>query len=626
MRHGRPENPPEAVPLAAGPLTCDYVAGDLRNIRLGEQEIIRRIYVAVRDRYWNTIPATLDDVRITANSDSFAIRYRATHRQGNICFRREATITGDASGEIVFAMDGEACSTFLRNRIGICVLHPYTCAGAPCRVTHTDGTITRGCFPQHISPQQPFVSIREIAHEVSDRTWARVTFSGDVFEMEDQRNWTDASFKTYSTPLAWPAPVRISEGTPIQQSVRLTLEGDVRQRPRHTPATDVRLAIGSPLGRTLPPVGLGAGAEPHALHAASLAALRALRLSHLRVVLDGHTDPIACLSAAARTAIALGCPLEMAVSLRHVTEPRLAQYASTLSATGCSIARWLLLCDDLARDDAAKRIQHLRPRLDEIAPGAPIGSGTDHYFTEFNRTPPPVQYADFVSYTLNPQVHAFDDLSLMETLPMQAETVTNASRLAGGLPVAISPISLRPRTNPHRAAEGEAPALAADPRQAALFGAAWTLGSLAMLAGHPSLASLTYYELAGPAGVLQLPDRDMGTGLEVYPVYHVLRWLGTLRGAPVLYVNNTAPERVAALACDTAAGPRVALANLTGQPQRVRLSGLRRAVSLLRLDEETAAAAAGQCDFVSGAYGPLAPVDADLVLTLPPYGLAFFRS
>lgn len=130
MRHGRPENPPETVPLAAGPLTCDYVAGDLRNIRLGEQEIIRCVYVAVRDRYWNTIPATLDDVRITANSDSFAIRYRATHRQGNICFRWEATITGDASGEIVFAMDGEACSTFLRNRIGICVLHPYTCASA----------------------------------------------------------------------------------------------------------------------------------------------------------------------------------------------------------------------------------------------------------------------------------------------------------------------------------------------------------------------------------------------------------------------------------------------------------------------------------------------------------------
>ena len=28
-----------------------------------------------------------------------------------------------------------------------------------------------------------------------------IRFEGDLFEMEDQRNWTDASYKTYSTPL-----------------------------------------------------------------------------------------------------------------------------------------------------------------------------------------------------------------------------------------------------------------------------------------------------------------------------------------------------------------------------------------------------------------------------------------
>ena len=31
---------------------------------------------------------------------------------------------------------------------------------------------------------------------------AELAFEGDIFEMEDQRNWTDASFKTYCTPLA----------------------------------------------------------------------------------------------------------------------------------------------------------------------------------------------------------------------------------------------------------------------------------------------------------------------------------------------------------------------------------------------------------------------------------------
>ena len=36
--------------------------------------------------------------------------------------------------------------------------------------------------------------------------WRHSLDTGDVFEMEDQRNWTDASFKTYCTPLRQPFP------------------------------------------------------------------------------------------------------------------------------------------------------------------------------------------------------------------------------------------------------------------------------------------------------------------------------------------------------------------------------------------------------------------------------------
>ena len=37
--------------------------------------------------------------------------------------------------------------------------------------------------------------------------------AGDVFEIEDQRNWTDGSFKTYSTPLSLPFPVPVEAWT-----------------------------------------------------------------------------------------------------------------------------------------------------------------------------------------------------------------------------------------------------------------------------------------------------------------------------------------------------------------------------------------------------------------------------
>ena len=35
---------------------------------------------------------------------------------------------------------------------------------------------------------------------------------GDTFEMEDQRNWSDASYKTYVRPLALPWPYVLPAG------------------------------------------------------------------------------------------------------------------------------------------------------------------------------------------------------------------------------------------------------------------------------------------------------------------------------------------------------------------------------------------------------------------------------
>lgn len=43
---------PERIPLRAGPLQMVYDEADLRSIRLGEWEILRRIYVAIRDRLY----------------------------------------------------------------------------------------------------------------------------------------------------------------------------------------------------------------------------------------------------------------------------------------------------------------------------------------------------------------------------------------------------------------------------------------------------------------------------------------------------------------------------------------------------------------------------------------------
>ena len=48
---------------------------------------------------------------------------------------------------------------------------------------------------------------------------------GDLFELEDQRNWTDGSFKTYPTPLARSKTRRMRAGEHVRQRVVLRLKG-----------------------------------------------------------------------------------------------------------------------------------------------------------------------------------------------------------------------------------------------------------------------------------------------------------------------------------------------------------------------------------------------------------------
>ena len=113
---GRDEPLPQQITLRAGPLTAVFEQGGLRHIRLGEREVVRNVYAAVRDRYWNTPAGRMSNLRVEQGPSSFQITFDCEHRQNDIAFCWKGAITGDEQGTISFAMDGEARSTFWRNR------------------------------------------------------------------------------------------------------------------------------------------------------------------------------------------------------------------------------------------------------------------------------------------------------------------------------------------------------------------------------------------------------------------------------------------------------------------------------------------------------------------------------
>ena len=78
--------------------------------------------------------------------------------------------------------------------------------------------------------------------------------------MEDQRNWTDASYKTYVRPLALPWGYTLAKGSRHEQSVQLSFDGRLEGRGEEK-GSDVRITLGGNLATNMPDLGVALPAE-----------------------------------------------------------------------------------------------------------------------------------------------------------------------------------------------------------------------------------------------------------------------------------------------------------------------------------------------------------------------------
>lgn len=606
LHYGKDEPLPEGTQLRAGSLSMVFEAGDLRYIRFRNHEILRRIYVAIRDHNWDTILPQLSDVQIEQEDDAFRITYDVENKAADVDFVWKGTITGDVDGTITFSMDGEARSAFRRNRIGFCVLHPMGLAGLPCRIEKVDGTIEESAYPIAIAPQllvdgeikpvAPFNNMRAVSYEVTADVEAEVRFEGEIFEMEDQRNWTDASYKTYGTPLSQPFPVEVPAGTKISQRITLTLNTQDEPKTEKLDATTqpLTLEISSADTRPLPQIGLGVASHRESLNAGELERLKSLNLSHLRADIDlTHPDYKSALRRATDEAQALGVSLELALFLTDAAAEELQRFATVVERVKPPIGAYLIFHKTEA-STSAQWVDLARRYLSD----AKIGAGTNAYFTDLNRGRPPVDVLDLVCYSINPQVHAFDNASLVETLEAQATTVGSTRQFTDGLPIAVTPVTLLARFNPNATgpepepAPGELPTQV-DVRQMSLCGAGWTLGSVKYLS-ESGASSVTYYETSGWRGVMEtatgstLPEKFRSLPSTVFPLYHILADVGEFAEGEILVSKSSDPLKVEGIVLRKNGKTRTLIANLTSDSQQVRVQNLTGTVRVRHLNETNA--------------------------------------
>lgn len=636
--YGRDEPPREPRALRAGPVTLLLDGRDLRYVRFGGATLVDRVYVAVRDRNWGTVPGEPERVEVEERDGGFTVRFDCTHRGHDLDVTWQGEIVGTPDGVVSYAMDARWNADATYKLIGFNThhgMHEYV--GRPYRGRGPEGDIA-GFFPELIYPQliadgtevPVFPPVDTLTVALAEGVEVHFDFEGDPFEVEDQRNWTDASFKAQSFTPRKSGYYQAKAGDRVRQRVTLTPVGT--PSPVRVAEGPIRLTLGEPKGRSLPPIGLGVASHGHPLSTREADLLRLVRPDHLRVDLR-LADPhhVRLLDRAIVEAATLGAALELALFVGDDADRELSFVATRLLGSRPRV-RNVLVFHAQGQATSPRLTAIARDRLREVAPGALIVGGTNANFCELNRERPDRRPEEGVVYSINPQIHAFDDRSLAENLAPQAMTVETARSIYGDRPVVVSPVTLKKRFNavasePEPPLEPGALPPRVDPRQMSLLGAGWTLGSIAYLAGAGA-ASITYFETTGWRGVMEteagsvLPGRFPSLPGMVFPVYHVLADLAEWKVGEVVAVQASDPIAVVGLAMRDAGGLHVLMANLTPEQHRVvvgRFGGSETRVR--RLNTENALEALTKPGEYRAASVGGAPCDQEMDLSLAPFEL-----
>jgi hypothetical protein len=625
--------------VRAGRVTALLDGVDLRYLRVGGVEIVRRIYVAVRDEVWNTIPGTFSDFVYDFGPDRFSVSFRGQHRYQAIDYSWTGRLEGTPDGVITCSMDGVANGSFRYCKIGFNVHHPPQQRGRRYVANTPEGPYS-GVLPELIEPQRlvggaltamfaPYGALR-IEHEPG--LTVRFEFAGDLFEMQDHRNWTDGNYKSYGTPLAIPWPMDAHQGQSMQQTVTVRVDGQPAS-PRA--AKDTRIDIEAGATHRLPALGLGMPSHGRPHSARETARLRSLRPDHLRadLYLDNPTWTD-LLQRTGESAEQLGAALELAVFLTENAQAELRGLAAQLPSIRVPVSRVLVFYGGKGFSTGTgatpgRWVELARQELSPLASGASFAGGTNQFFAEINRGHPEVAAMDAVVYSINPQVHACESLALVENLEAQADTVTTARSFCGDRAIVISPVTLAARNGPYPAgppaADGLPPQV--DVRQASLLGAGWTAGSIKYLA-ESGVNSITYFETTGWRGVIETDAGSSHQGFpsepgEAFPMYHVFADVAEWKDGAVLPTRSSEPLVAEALAVRHGNRMHVILANLTAQPQQVTVGPIAaKQVQARVLDETTVRTARSEPESFR-ASGTRRPVEGGrVVLQLAPYAIA----
>jgi D-apionolactonase len=447
----------------------------------GGHEFLRRVFVTVRDEEWQETPphtwiSTVDDTDGTAHVEA-----RHTTPRLDVEWRGTLRLRDDArSGD--FEFEAVARRTMSVCRLGLVVLHPVNfMVDARIYAQGPHGShsiiIARTIASQPIvegvpGAMTPSFSALTIEHEGIGRLTLK--FEGDLFELEDQRNWGDASFKTYCTPLRLGFPRTIEAGTEIRQRLQWQFTATT------TASATRKHRMPSATHGIVPRIGRGWS------NATTQSQAQDWHYLHREL---GSPDDLAAVSNPSEERPVRS--LQIAVA-EDVSDECFAKYADWIALRRDRIARSLIYGLNRGIPSEANIVRWRSSLAERQAGPIQVIAATRGYFVEFNRASSALDFvADGIAFPHTTTVHSddpatiTDNVSTIQDMAATARLLTRASTLILAPLALYYPAAQPPRSFSHSLA---GPWLTATLIHAAAAGiSAVTLGDDVIEATEPAL-------------------------------------------------------------------------------------------------------------------------------------------
>jgi hypothetical protein len=492
---------PDTTRVEHGDFTFDLARAAVRNIRYKNVQIIDLLYTAIRPWDWSTLDPDQHSEDVKVDSDICIITIKDLFA-GALDARTEIRISKDNKFTISYELRGLA--EYSVNRWGVCFcLNSADWMGSKVKSQGNEYQL-----PAAISPQRDvdgvtqglFPASNEMFFTAPDQRSIKVLSTGKVLEAEDQRNWTDNTYKIYSGSLSEPHPFVTSAGSTWQQSVTFEIS------PPSKPVADGSKIVVKEI-ESLPSIGLQFNADP-LLPAETLnTAFVLLDIDHIRINEESlTTQKISSVSTN-------GLIVEAALLSSHAGDKlhREIEHLNKQIPAGSRIliqreGREMVQVSDLPENKS----------LSSFIPG------TDAYLVDLHTNE--YHFGASVSYSMVPTVHSSDSETIFKTLYTQRESINFAQEKLAPQ-VLISPITFSTRGNPETGHSRDQRINFTNPEMAlwirTIEGAAWTLGSIFALASGGAYSG-TWHELFGVHGIIY-PDGD---AIKFAPTFHALSALG----------------------------------------------------------------------------------------------------